>query len=195
MIRGVIFTLLSLSGLTACAAYTPDQVARPGDISLEQALTDVVTGFKAAQVAENDPRMGISVCSVTVNFNVAASAGQGGKLLLDATIKTPAPVNAGVSGSAEQDVTSNANRGNSITMVLTSPTCLPPNTSGAVMAAHVGNPTSAVKATAGGPAGAGATGHAASTDAASPGGPVFLPPDVWGCQFFPRHIQLYRAPC
>lgn len=55
---------------------------------------------------------------LTANFNVAATAGQGGKLVLDATIKTPAPVNAGLGATGEQDVSSNATRGNTVTVVL-----------------------------------------------------------------------------
>ena len=179
MIRPSILSLVSVSGLAACAAYRPDQVARPGDITFQQALTDVVTGFRQAQSAGRGTKMGVSVCTLTVNFNVAASAGQGGKLLLDATIKAPTPVNAGLTGSAEQDVTSNANRGNTITMVLTSPMCLPPNTSGAVMAAHVGNPLP-VKAAAApvAPAGAAPVAPAAGGGGAGAGG-VALPFEDW----------------
>ena len=140
-----LLTLVSASGLAACTSHIPDQIAKPGDITLEEALKDVVRGFYEAQAVgkslQGKPILGVSACTVTVSFNVAATTSQSGKLFLDATIKTPAPVNVGLTGSAEQVAASNASRGNTVTMVLTSPACLPPNTSGALMAANVGKPS------------------------------------------------------
>jgi hypothetical protein len=191
--RETFALILATACLNACASYSPDQVARPTDITLEQALIDVVTGFRSAQAAEQGTRMGISVCQLTINFNVAASATKGGKLALDATIKAPAPVNAGLTASAEQDVGSTASRGNTVSLLLTSPTCLPPNTSGAVMAANVGAPVAHVtkaapKAAPPGNAGGGGVGGG------NAGGGVAMTPDEWKKHFFPGGNELLMPP-
>ena len=137
----VVSCFLFLSG---CAAFSPNQVSQPTSITLDQALTDVVTAFsKAQQVGkENGVKLGIAPCNVTVTFNVTASASQGGKLVLDATIKAPAPIDAGGGFKAEQENVSTAARGNTIVMVLTSELCLPPNTSGANLFANIGKSSS-----------------------------------------------------
>ena len=173
MRRGLALVLVSAGALTGCASFTPNQVAQPGNITFGDALTDVVKAFNKAELAESGKKMGVYVCMVTVNFNVAASASQGGKLLLDATIKAPAPANAGLAGSAEQDFGSSASRGNTISMVLTSPMCLPPNTSGTVMAAHVGNPAP-VKTSLTKP---GQNSNAGGSGNANGGGVALSPPD------------------
>lgn len=143
------------TSLMGCASYTPDQVARPTDITIDKALTQTVTAFADAQAVAKarHVNMGVALCSMTINFNVTAAANKSGNLVLDATIKTLAPVNAGVGGTAEQDVGSSASRGNTVSLVFTSELCLPPNTSGAAIAAGIAG----AKPNKGGPVATGAT--------------------------------------
>ncbi len=143
--RTAVIVALASASLTGCAAFSPNQVAKPTTITLDEALTDVVTAFAKAKQAgkDNNVRLGIAPCSVTITFNVTASATQVGKLVLDATIKAPAPITAGGGITGEQDVGSSAARGNIVTMILTSELCLPPNTSGANLFANIGKPPQA----------------------------------------------------
>jgi hypothetical protein len=122
--------------LSGCASYSPDQVAKPTDITIQQALTDVIDGIADARDRADKRKilLGVAVCSVVTNFNVTAQATKGGKLVLDGTIKAPAPVNAGLGFTAEQNTNSVGSRGNTVAIVLTSEACLPAGVAGTAMA-------------------------------------------------------------
>jgi hypothetical protein len=122
--------------LFGCADYGPNQVAKPTDITIEQAMVQVVDGIAAAKKEAMAKKvvLGIATCSVVSTFNVTAQANNGGKLVLDATIKAPAPVNAGFGATGEQNSSATSSRGNTVVITLTSESCLPAGVSGTVMA-------------------------------------------------------------
>ncbi len=128
--------LLAIGGLlltlNACAAFSPNEVANPSTLTIKDAMGDIGAGFAAMQDAlksDKGLKLGLWPCKVTVALNVTADASQGGKLVLDTTIKPPAKViDASITGHAEQTNASSATRGNTVDVELYSVACLPKGT-------------------------------------------------------------------
>ncbi len=132
-----ILLVLCIPLETACAAFSPKDVANPTNLTVESALRDVGAGFAAMQrEVRQQPNMklGLFPCKVTVSLNVTASADQGGKLTLDAST-APTTTQATVisntfsaAGHVEQTNTSSATRGNNVVVELYSVPCIPKDT-------------------------------------------------------------------
>jgi hypothetical protein len=130
----VLWTVCVAAGVGGCAAFSPNEVAKPSTLTIENAMGDIGAGFvKLKGNLEQNPglKLGLWPCKVTVSLNVTANADMGGKLVLDTTIKPPAKVvDASITGHAEQTNNSSATRGNSVDIELYSIACLPKDTLG-----------------------------------------------------------------
>ncbi|TAN70488.1 MAG: hypothetical protein EPN17_05055 [Methylobacter sp.] len=121
----------AISSLTACAAFSPNEIANPSKLTVDQAMESIGLGFQKMKTALDGNKLGLWPCKVTTTLNVTANADQGGKLVLDTTIKPPADVvTAEIKGHAEQTNNSSATRGNTINIELYSAACIPKDTLG-----------------------------------------------------------------
>lgn len=110
--------------LAGCMA-TQD-VARPSDITLENALVDTVDALAAAKARgrQKNTHMGFYGCSVTAVFNVTASATDSRKLALTASGPPVAIFPVTLGGSASTEATASGSRANTVTVVLGTKYCL-----------------------------------------------------------------------
>jgi len=126
--------------LGACTQAPQTVVPQPTSITLENAVVQVVEALNAgrAVAARYPERIGLDPCTVQVVFDITASGTSDNKIVLDASIKppAPAPVSAGVSATVSDVLV--ANRGNHVTLTLTSPACNPANTLGTLRPERVG---------------------------------------------------------
>jgi hypothetical protein len=117
---------LSLSaGLVGCASQ---DVANPGNITLTNALTDTVDAIYAArkesiriQQREGLPPIGLSPCTVTAKFSVAAKATSDQKLSLTAAAPTVTVIPVSLGASAEATVS--GERSNTVEVVFNNRYC------------------------------------------------------------------------
>lgn len=99
--------------LSGCAAWT---VARPGKITLEQAMKEVARGINDMQeIRAGKPQTGLLPTEVTIVFNVSASAKDEGKLYVEAGA-VPGEVLKTVKQGAELGSSLQATRGNTVTV-------------------------------------------------------------------------------
>ncbi|SCB41689.1 hypothetical protein [Rhizobium multihospitium] len=111
-----ILTLMS-SALASCASFTPAQVAKPSDISLDSALNDVATSLHKLQRKYADKeKIGMMVDEVQVQFAIAVTAADSGKVQLNVADIPVGTAGGTLGASAEHDQSSGANRGNTITV-------------------------------------------------------------------------------
>jgi hypothetical protein len=114
--------LIAVAGfaLSGCGFYLPADVAKPGDITLENAMRDTGRSLVALrnELREGQYRSGLIADEVTVAFNISAGANMENKLTIDAT----QPAKAGaflLTGLKDEFTLSNAAaRGNTITIKL-----------------------------------------------------------------------------
>ncbi len=112
-----------LAALAACSVRPTTEVPRPSEISLHDAVLDVVDSLQAGHARSlAGYQLGLNVCTVTIVLDVVASGKNDGKLGLSVGTPTVAPVSASATGSYES--TQEGYRGNTITMVLASPDCI-----------------------------------------------------------------------
>ena len=132
--------LLSLLAFAGCARPAVQTVAPASEIYLETALVDVVRSLAAARRVALEERsrpngtpIGFDPCSVQVVFNVKATGSQTNtgetKLTLEAPVFNTAKL--GVSTGASQTNVATGERGNTVTLLLTSPACVPAGSLGA----------------------------------------------------------------
>jgi hypothetical protein len=144
--------------LPGCAAFSPDDLAEPGTITVADAMADVGRGFKAMKTeldAYGPLKTGLRPCKVTVNFNVSAKASMGGQLTLQAstqptqtqTTQITNTVNA--SGTFTQTNTSEATRGNVVVVELYSLACTPKDTLATINPTAIGTVADVVQTDAG----------------------------------------------
>ena len=109
----VVISLACISG--GCTS----EFGKPTNITLEQALTSVGLGLAGMRTAERSVAGagGLIPQSVTITFNVGASASDNGSLSIQGAAPAGAPVTA--SGSASTSTTAAATRSNQITITLT----------------------------------------------------------------------------
>lgn len=129
----VYISLLATFSLSACAAFSPNEVAQPSKLTIADAMADIGTGFanlkRSITQYDSDYKIGMWPCKVAVTLNVTANAEMGGKLVLDTSLKAPAKVVDGsITGHAEQTNTSSAARGNTISIDMYNVACIPNNT-------------------------------------------------------------------
>ena len=126
--------LLAALAITGCAAFSPNEVAKPSTLTIANAMGDIGEGFlnmRATLDKNPNLKLGLWPCKVTATLNVTANADMGGKLVLDTSIKPPVKVvDASITGHAEQTNNSSATRGNTVDVELYSAACLPKDTLG-----------------------------------------------------------------
>jgi hypothetical protein len=127
----LIFVPSLVISLAGCAAFSPNEVADPSHLTIDNAMQSIGEGFIKMQAALSGNKMGLWPCRVTTTLNVTANADQGGKLVLDTTIKPPSEVvTAEIKGHAEQTNNSSATRGNTISVEMYNAACIPKDTIG-----------------------------------------------------------------
>lgn len=111
----VLFASVALL-LTSCVSMTPKEVAPPAEISFEDAMSQLGSGFKKMIEAQGDVRTGLVASEATVTFNVKASAKDSSKLTAELSLAptTPFPETARVGG--EVGGSSEGERGNTVTV-------------------------------------------------------------------------------
>ncbi|WP_446810556.1 hypothetical protein ACH50O_02920 [Methylomonas sp. 2BW1-5-20] len=131
IIKTAVQIVFFTSTLTGCSAFSPRDLAEPSELEIDVVMGKIGTGFAnmKAELNKGNTKLGIWPCKVTTTLNVTASAEQGGKLVLDTTIRVPTEVvNADISGHAEQTNNSSATRGNVINIEMYNPACVPKDT-------------------------------------------------------------------
>lgn len=124
--------------VTSCASFSPKEVGQPTSLTVESALTDVGRGFAGMKsyLRDNNLKLGLYPCKVTVNLNVTADAAQGGQLVLDASTAPAATATStaintfSASGNFTQTNSSSAHRGNTVVVEMYSAACTPKETLG-----------------------------------------------------------------
>jgi len=117
-----VLGILSLS-TTGCTS----QFGKPTDITLEKALTSVGVGLAGLRTAERSVpgAGGLVPQTVTITFNVGASASDSGNLAIQASVPA-GPATVGINGG--ENSSQSANRSNQITVTLTNILFTPSNT-------------------------------------------------------------------
>lgn len=112
-ISGISVILLLILALSGCAAPGPSEIAKPSDISLEQALKSVGDGLNQMYSAQNGLKTGLIPAEVTVTFNLGVSAKNSTTLSLDFSRTIGSAVSkAGLSNEQSSD----GLRNNSVTI-------------------------------------------------------------------------------
>jgi len=112
------------------------QVAKPSDITLVQAMKEVGEGLAAMRQAQGDIRTGLIAESAQVTFKISADATNGGKLKVD--LAAPA-VNDGVGIGGELSADRSSGRSNTVTVNFKNLLTLPKDSVGyAVVGAQIG---------------------------------------------------------
>ena len=122
--------------LAGCTAFSPEDIGRPTELSLQDAMADAGVGFARMkqELRRADVKLGLYPCKFTVNFNVTASAAQGGKLVLDASADPTSVAQSTssrtltASANFEQVNSSSATRGNTVVVEMYSIACTPAET-------------------------------------------------------------------
>ena len=134
--------MATMVGVSGCAAFSPKDVADPTTLTIPVAMKEIGDGFLALQKSLEGNKIGVLACKIDVNLNLTATAGQGGTLVLDASLKPPTNVQvggtSGLTAKAEQSNTSEGSRGNTIAIHLINPACLPKDTVGYSNPAFIG---------------------------------------------------------
>lgn len=114
-------------------------VAKPGQISLKEAMTSIGEGFAAMKKAEGSNRTGLYPESVTVTFNISAGSSDANGLTVDlnAGAGTASPVSGSVGGSISNSFT--AQRANQITVTFKNVLNLNPSNSSVTNAKDLQN--------------------------------------------------------
>jgi hypothetical protein len=110
-----VLVVAALSMLGGCAS----EFGKPTNITLEQALTSVGTGLAGMRAAQRGVPGGGGLIpqTVTVTFDVGASATDNGSLTLQASTPAASPVTA--SGTITGGSTITVNRSNQVSLTLT----------------------------------------------------------------------------
>ena len=122
--------------LTACAPFSPRDVASPQEVTITKALEDIGKGFSQMKQALGAQVLGLYPCEVKVTLNVKASATEAGGLVIDLSSKPrsieghSAPVDPAAKVGLEKSGEASAERGNTIDIRLYNPGCLPKGTLG-----------------------------------------------------------------
>ncbi len=147
-ISRLLFICLCIS-LTSCAPFSPKKLAEPSSLTVDNAMASIGKGFyklstelrgidtskpfdsKNPEQTQEELKLGLWPCKVTAVLNVTATAAQGGQLVVDVTAKAPVQVvDASLTTKVDQKNESTASRGNTITVELYSPACIPEKTVG-----------------------------------------------------------------
>ncbi|MGN8247701.1 hypothetical protein [Pseudomonas sp. SMV7] len=151
------------------------QIVKPSEITLVDAMTQVGQGLTAMRQAQGDVKTGMIAESAEVTFKISADQTNGGKLKLDLS---PPAVSDGVGVGGELSGERIAARSNTVTVKFKNVLALPKDSVGfAVAATQIGYTSDAAGAKPPTPAAPGGNGGGAP--AAKPGQPVqLLPNDI-----------------
>lgn len=181
------YFILALS--TALLSGCFQQVVKPSEITLVDAMTQVGQGLTAMRQAQGDVKTGMIAESAEVTFKISADQTNGGKLKLDLS---PPAVSDGVGAGGELSSERTSARSNTVTVKFKNVLSLPKDSVGfAVAATQIGYMPEA----AGGkpPASAAADGKGggapAPTLGAGPRPPVIILPDDVS-----KWVQYHYAP-
>lgn len=122
-----VIWLLCLTPLYGCF----QQVAKPSEITLVEAMRQVGEGLSAMRQAQGDVKTGLFAESAEVTFKVAADTKNGGTLKLDLS---PPVVSEGVGASAGLSSEKSSSRSNTITVKFKNLLTVPKDTIGYVVA-------------------------------------------------------------
>ena len=127
MILGLLRSNLVIIFSACTAGCAVQNVADPANISLEKALVDTVDALAAANARgkQRHTRFGFYGCSVTAVYNISATATQDNKLGLTAAGPAVPIVPIAYTGSLTSQATATGTRGNTVTVVLNTPYCMP----------------------------------------------------------------------
>ena len=119
----VFGSMITISALiSGCATQS---VSDPRNISLRQAMVETVDALSAANKRGKELGTGFAFygCSITAVYNISATANQDNKLSLAAGLPSTAPVS--LSGNVSAEATAAGSKGNTVTLILDTPYCLP----------------------------------------------------------------------
>lgn len=122
----VIFVLLCVVSLTGCF----QQVAKPSEITLVEAMRQVGEGLAVMRQAQGDVKTGLFAESAEVTFKVAADAKNGGSLKLDLS---PPVVSDGIGLEGGVTAERSSSRSNTITVKFKNLLTVPKDTVGYVV--------------------------------------------------------------
>ncbi|WP_415760336.1 hypothetical protein [Pseudomonas sp. LT1P18] len=124
--------MLFLIPLSGCL----QQVAKPSEITLVEAMKEVGEGLAAMREAQGDIRTGLIAESAEVTFKISADATNGGKLKVDLA---PPAVSDGVGIGGELSAERTSGRSNTVTVKFKNLLTLPKDSVGyAVVGAQIG---------------------------------------------------------
>jgi hypothetical protein len=107
-------------------------VDQPSQITLATALRETVAALHSIQSPSayngSESAIGINPCSVQVTFAITAGGTDNRSLVLNLGAPTNAPITAGLQGTI--GTTETASRGNTVTLLFTTPACNPTGTLG-----------------------------------------------------------------
>jgi hypothetical protein len=128
----VFAAVSALACLEGCAAFTPVDVAKPSDITLEQATASVADSLVAMKqrLVQDKTQLGLVIDQVDVDLNIAATSNEGGSqdLKIDASKIAMAGFGATADLSATQNST--AQRTNTIHLTFKNIATAPLNCAG-----------------------------------------------------------------
>jgi len=116
--------------MSGCASFTPVKVVGdPSEVTVEEALKSVGKGLNEMRLAIGENKTGLVTAEVIVNFKLAASAKDAGKLTVDLSVPI---ASAGAAGSgklgASAEQSSEGSRSNEITIKFVNLLLLPKDT-------------------------------------------------------------------
>ncbi len=123
-VKSTIATFAALSVLGGCASYAPVDIAKPSEITVENALNDIANGLVSMKknLVASDYNFGLLADEIDIELKLGVSAKDGSKLALDVGRTLPS-VTASLKGEMSKD--SSADKSNTIKIklknVLTAP--------------------------------------------------------------------------
>lgn len=134
LVYGALVIVCVMSG---CASFTPVQVVgQPSEVTVEEALKSVGRGLHDMRLEIGENKTGLVPAEVIVNFKLAASAKDSGKLTVDLSVPL---TSGGAAGSgkigAEAEKSSEGSRSNEITIKFVNLLLLPKDTLGTIKSA------------------------------------------------------------
>lgn len=122
MLRRIVGLCCGIIALHGCAAYTPVDVAKPSDITLEQATAQVASSLAGMKkiLRKDGENFGLVIDQVDVDLNVTAAAGASGSQDLKIDAAKTAIAGLGLTEDVAGQQTSSAQRANTIHMTFKS---------------------------------------------------------------------------
>jgi hypothetical protein len=130
MRNNAAFLAVIASCLGGCSANRI--VDQPSNITIQEALNETVAALHSVQSQEayngSNSAVGFNPCTLQVTFAITAGGADNKSLVLNLGAPTGAPITAGLQGTI--GTTETTSRGNTVTLVFTTPACNPTGTLG-----------------------------------------------------------------